>query len=313
MKVGIAVVYLVHQRDEALLDLHLRQIERHTDVPYTIYGSVNRLLPELRAKLEQRPDFRACPCPDSDRRDHFEHSSQLERLVECAVDDGATHVVVLHVDSFPVRSGWIRALTEKLSGSCALSAVMRHRLYDQKPSTICLCFPRGFYLEHRPRFLISMAERTLPAYRQYTQAHEINEDSGSGFGFKLFCEGLGWHPLLDTRDGEARNGIGSVYGDLVFHLGGAVRYGNRRAGGTARGLGFGALQPLKETVKPLLPRPLRRLLTVRARRSVADAINSRTYERMRSRLLEAPEAVLQELRAERSPVRLTADDSSRRA
>ena len=298
MKVGIAVVYLVDERDEPLLDLHLRQIERHTDVPYTIYGSVDRLRPELGARLERRPDFRSCSGPVSDLRGVFEHSSRLERLVACAVDEGATHVVVLHVDSFPVRPGWIQAMTKKISGSCALASAMRHRLYDQKPSTICLCFPREFYLDHRPRLLISEAERAQPAYRRYRREFELIDDSGSGYGFKLFCAGLDWHPLFDTRGGEARNGIGSVYGDLVFHLGGAVRYGARRAGGAGRGLGLGALLRWKESVKPLLPRPLRQLLAVHGRGIVTDAINSDAFERMRNRLLAAPDAVLAELRAE---------------
>lgn len=298
MRVGIAVAYVVHPRDEALLDLHLRQIERHTEVPYTLYGSVNRLPPALREKLERRADFRACACPDTDLHGPWEHAFHLERLIDRAIADGVTHVVVLHVDSFPVRPGWIAALTEPLAGPCVLTAVMRHRLYDQKPSTICLCFSRAFHLEHRPRLLISPQEQTLPAYRDYTRAYEVNEDSGSGYGFLLFREGLAWRPLLDTRDGEARNSIGSVYGDLVFHLGGAVRYGSL-AGGGASGRGFGALQSLKELVKPLVPRPLRRRLTMHGRGGLADAINRRTYEEVRGRLLAAPEATLDELRAGR--------------
>jgi len=82
MKLGIVVVYLVKEEDEKLLDLHLTQIDKHTEMPYTIYGSVNRLLPKFRKKLEKHPKVKLCECPSMDLRSTREHtfySSHHER------------------------------------------------------------------------------------------------------------------------------------------------------------------------------------------------------------------------------------------
>ena len=62
MRIGIVVVYLVSERNEKLLDLHLAQIEKNTDGPYTIYACVNGLLPQFSKKLERDPHVRLCPC-----------------------------------------------------------------------------------------------------------------------------------------------------------------------------------------------------------------------------------------------------------
>ena len=302
MKLGIVVVYMVQERDEKLLDLHLRQIERHTTVPYAIYGSTNRLLPRFHARLERHPNLRLWDHPTREQQDVAEHSHYLDHLIEHALADGVSHIAVLHVDSFPVRSGWAEELTGRLSQSCVLTAVMRHRSFDQKPSTICLFFARDFYLQYRPRFLVPAEERRLPGYREYCRAYELIEDSGSGYGFKLFSEGLSWHPLIDTSNGEARNGIGAIYDDLVFHLGGAVRYGMRRAGTRMQRPGLASLQSLKQRVRPAVPRPIRRFLSRHTEvLPVLDSINQQTFEQMRARLLENPESLFAELRAGRRP------------
>ena len=92
MQLGIVVVYQAIREDEELLKIHLNQIDRCTDVPYRIYATANRSIPEIRALLADRPRVRICNCPSTDLRGKEEHSFYLEELVKTAVEDGVTHI-----------------------------------------------------------------------------------------------------------------------------------------------------------------------------------------------------------------------------
>ena len=223
MKLGIIVVYLVEEGNEKLLDLHLDQIEKHTHIPYSIYGSTNRLLPQLRRKLELHPKVKICECPTTNFRGDEEHAFYLEHLVRNAVEDNASHIVTLHVDSFPIRSDWFEALTSKISGSCMLATIQAEKNYPLRPSTACMFFNRDFYLSYRPSFLPSREDLSSVEYQRYLEECDQKIHSGCGYIFKACLHNLSWHPMLRTNKGEDHHRIGSVYDDLVFHLGAATR------------------------------------------------------------------------------------------
>jgi hypothetical protein len=222
VKLGIAVVYLFGEQNEPLLALHLRLIDKYTQVPYTIYGSVNRLAAPYREQLARYPRVQVCELPATDLRGGEEHAHYLDQLAGIAVDDGATHVVTLHLDSFPVRSGWAEELAGKLSASCAFATIERIQ-------TACLLLGRDWYLRCRPTFRLSAAQRASPRYLQFVTERDPGEHSGIGYGYAAYLNGQSWYSLPNPAKGSASS-WGQVHGDMVFHLHGAIRLGEQKAG-----------------------------------------------------------------------------------
>ncbi len=223
MKLGIAVVYLVSEENEKLLDLHLDYIDKHTTVPYRIYGSSNRLLPKYRQRLERHPHVEVCDCEPTELRGLYEHAYYLEKLVRRAVDDGATHVAVFHVDSFPIRSGWAEELAAKLDERCVLLAAMNDEKRERRPNTCFMLFERDFYLEHRPTFVAADEIFETEEYEHYVEEFPHRaRDSGIGYGFTIFRAGLTWHPLAKSNRAGEDSFFGTIHGDLIFHLGAAA-------------------------------------------------------------------------------------------
>ncbi len=302
MKLGIVVVYLVSERNEPLLDLHLSQIEKNTAVPYTIYASTNRLLPQFRAKLERHPKVKICDCVPTDLRSGAEHAFYLDQLVRFAVDDGATHVVSLHVDSFPIRTDWVEELAGKLSDDCVLAAMKRGKHYGQndcKPLAACMFFSSDFYLKYQPTFLLSESDQACPEYQRYRREWEHTFETGVGYGFKIFTAGLSWYPLLKSNKVDDYPEYGNIYGDLIFHLGEAAwrpyfhgesvpNRGNWR--NNFEFVSF--LRNAKEKIKPMLPIWSKKFFAT----PVEKMIVAPAHEYIRQQLLDNPKAYLNYLR-----------------
>jgi hypothetical protein len=215
-------------------------------------------------------------------------------LVQIAIEDRVSHVAILHVDSFPVRPGWAKELAGRLTKPCALVTLMEAK-GRSRHFTACLFFHRDFYLTYRPRFLLSEAELSSPKYSEYRQEFEHVADSGIGYVFKVYSEGLSWYPLLRSNKGGVHHGFGGIYGDLIFHFGGSVRYGIESSKSIGISTRFGLaplLRKLAEVTEPIVPRFVMRKWSWPVRHRVA----SQTFEHTRKKLLEDPESYLNYLR-----------------
>jgi hypothetical protein len=291
-KLGIVVVYLVLEDDGDLLDLHLRQIDKHTRSPYTIYGTANRLLPQFRERLAQHPKVRISECPTTDLRGSAEHAYYLEHLIRVAVEDGVSHIVTLHVDSFPIRTAWEEELAAKLRTPCAFITIERIH-------TACLFFHRDFYLQYCPTLYVSEDEWTTPAYQQYLEKFNPELHSGIGYGFRAYVEGLSWNYLLKSTN---IRGHGRIYDGVIFHLVGAVREGklhSRDRSILARSGYVRLLQKLSLFIPQGTKQWFRTHFSVFQELLVERPIQGyvrEKFERERKALLEDPEGYLKQVR-----------------
>ncbi|TAM47899.1 MAG: hypothetical protein EPN53_10980 [Acidobacteria bacterium] len=303
MKLGIAVVYLVREGNERLLDLHLESIRKHTDVPYAIYAGANRLGAGMRETLRRRPEVRILDLPVTALRTSEEHAFYLEQLIAAALDDGVSHVAVFHVDSFPIRPGWATETAAALSDGRPFAAAVRDVRFDDKPFTAFMLIRSEFLREARPRFLLDGEERRSAAYRGYRRRFPHHPDSGVGFGFLAYREGLEWLPLERSNRGEDHAHFGSIYGDTVFHLG-AAAWRRKDFPGSR---GPTTLLDLRARLGPALGRALPAGVRARLKRATSRAVpaldieakyaaNEAAFEFVRQRLLADPEAYVDHLR-----------------
>jgi hypothetical protein len=321
MKLGIAVVYMVSERNERLLDLQLSQIDANTDVPYTIYACINELLPQFREKLERNPNVKICPCQTYEkgtgllRQDaakvptrgliavgsKYEHSFYLEQLIQTAIEDGMTHVAMLHVDSFPIRSGWAQELAGTLTDQCVLAGITRDPQRDHKPLTAGIFYHRDFYLKYQPRLLLSQEAFDSKDYQRYCHTCPHVTDSGFGYAFKMFMEGRTWHPLIRSNKGGNHMLFASIYGDMIFHLHAtAFIERTKKAGFTGQTNDGSQLRKLGRTVAravlPTLVRMKMRNSLPERIRDPQDYLDRKAWEHERQCLFDDPETYLTYLR-----------------
>jgi hypothetical protein len=241
MKLGIAVVYTGGPGHADLIDLHLRQIGKTTGVPYTVFGCAKRLAPENRRLIGRHPNVVLSDSPPTRLRGSLEHSGALEPLIRRAVEHGSTHVCVLHMDSFPVRPEWARRMAGLLEKGTAFVTV-------ERVGTVCLFFPRGFFLSHKPALLVPENERKDPVFIRFVREVRPIDHSGIGYAYRAYAAGLRWHALQTAWPGSFS---GELHGDSIVHLGGAVRIGYDRGGGPGGTLYVRALGAISRRMRML--------------------------------------------------------------
>lgn len=296
MKLALTAVYIGEEPGDAdLLRVHLDQIERNTPEPYTLYAAVNRLPVKSRDLLAGRRNVRVLDLPVTGLRLSRENAFYLELLVKAAIEEGATHVGTLHLDSFPVRPLWATELERKLSGGCVLAGLQRDPFRDRKPMTAFMLFTRDFYLSCRPSFLLSEQALESADYRRYATLNPHINDSGIGYGFSVFREGLSWHPLVRTDKGPAGWGFG-IFGGVAFHLGGANWYPSASARNPARSPRLARwVERSWRAASPLVPARLRFRLALLAPFDIRAAAGSWRVAQRKAALVGSPEAFLRDL------------------
>ncbi|TAK11283.1 MAG: hypothetical protein EPO32_12910 [Anaerolineae bacterium] len=211
---AILVIYLVPPGDEWLLDLHLARLQQHTRVPYTLYAVDNRLTPELRARLSAQPNLRWVECPPMPAG-RYEPDYFFTCLADRAVVDKPSHLVTLHVDSFPLADDWAQHLAGHLTETTPFLTVGRL-------NTACLFFSRAYYETRGPPFAQTPELNADAAFQEFRVARNIKPHTGIGFVYDAWRRGLGWAELPDTSPPD-NDYFCRVYDGMIFHLGGAAR------------------------------------------------------------------------------------------
>ena len=222
-KLAILVVYLVRDEDDLhLLRLHLARVRRHTLVPYTIYAAAHRATPAGAAILEAEPNVVLCDLTPTELRGSREHGYYLDALAPRAIAAGATHLVTLDIDSFPIDDRWIDVLEQSASTDSGVAAILRVENGDVAlPHPSCMLLSREFFERYAPSF--SPDSDMTPDFRRFLHTTGQAGDTGIRLAYTLWSEHLHWGKLLRTNVENPHYLIAGIYADVVFHLGAGAR------------------------------------------------------------------------------------------
>jgi len=284
MHLGIVVVYAVPPAYERMLDLHLRQIDRHTAVPHTIFGCLVRASEAAADRLRTHPRVGLLAGVPTTARGSGEHSHYLDQLASAAIDAGVTHVVTLHVDSFPIHGDWVGRLVGRVSSQCPV-------VTGAGVHSSCLLFEREFYLRTRPAFAPDDEVCGEPRFQACVRERGFVQHSGVGLAVQACLEGRSVALLTPE---PVPGSVATIYDNCVFHLGGGLKSipaegEESQAYRLARG---GALRAAGRIVRAIVPSRVRQVMRERLGRELMAQYNINRAESSRVRTRREMERAL---------------------
>ncbi len=294
----LVVYYLSSDDDLPILDLHLDRIERHTHVPFRVYGAANRVTPAVRERLADRSWLQICEIEPTELRGSREHAFYLDALMACARADGAGRIATFDVDSFPIDDAWLEVMGAA-AGPAGVAGILRLENGDTVlPHPSGLLVHADFLDRYEPSFSPD-SDRT-PEFRRFLHATGQAGDTGLGFAYRLWSHQVEWGRLLRTNAVDVHPIIAGVYADSVFHLAGVARGSIFR-----RDLSESRVH---RVTAPLERLPLRGALGRAKRQALASVRapaertilerNRAVYRRARAALLTDPDAFVAYLRGD---------------
>jgi hypothetical protein len=220
MRLGIIVTYLLNPGNEKLLDIHLSNIFKHTVSNFRIYANVN-MLPDYLINNLNRDRINIVKYKDYEGdkgglRASYELSHYSEYMINLAIKDGMTHIVMLHPDSFPVKRGWDRLLLDEL--------ITRYGLVSIFPAmSALLFFSSDFYKKYTPTLLPPHTALQSKSYKEFERSIDKKNlfEPGMGYAYTAYLNNNRWTILKKTNKKEDHYHFGSIFNDIVFHLGAA--------------------------------------------------------------------------------------------
>ena len=283
-----------------LLGVHLDQIRRCTTVPYQMYISAGGLDLETWHQLESEPNLvvEEIHVPH-DLSTQPEESYLQERLMDRAVLDGATHIVLMQPDVFPVERGWAERLAAELTDEAPVCALLEEGDGDTmaRPNPACLMIESRHLVEHGLMLDPPEELEASDEWKAFLLRHgQRLTRPGTMYAYMLEEKGLSWTPLRRTNSRDHHRVLCGIYGDTIFRFGSMAAhveavFSRQHLDGIVPSLGF-SKEELESSI-PFRPR-------LAATTGLSQEGRRLTYRQMREELVRNPQGFIQWLRS--SPI-----------